>query len=66
MINVYVQYIVVKFHDVFLLYLIYENSYTVPLKLFLNSELNIGEAKEELRAVASDRKRTPQKKKSNT
>jgi len=60
-----VRYIVVKFHNVFLLYLIYENSYTVLLKLFLNSELKIGEAKEELRAVASDRKITQQKKKSN-
>jgi len=65
-INVYVQYIVVKFHNVFLLYLIYENSYTVLLKLFLNSDLKIGEAKEELQAVASVRKKTPQKKKSIT
>jgi hypothetical protein len=31
----------------------------------LNSELKIGEAKEELWAVASDRKKTQQKKKSN-
>jgi hypothetical protein len=46
------------------LYLICENSYTVLLKLFLNSELKIGEAKQELQAVASDRKKTPQKKKS--
>ena len=64
-INVYVLYIVVKFHYVFLLSLIYENSYTALLKLFLNSELKIGEAKEELRAVARERKKTLQKKKSN-
>ena len=65
-INFYVQYIVVKFHNVFLLYLIYENSYTLLLKLFLNSELKIGEAKEELRTVASAKKKTPLRKKSNT
>jgi hypothetical protein len=46
------------------LYLIYEKTYTVFLKL-LNSELKIGDVKEELRAVASDRKKTSQKKKSN-
>jgi len=57
--------IVVKFHYVFLFYLMYGNSYAVLLKLFLNSELKIGEAKEELRAVASDRKKTLEKKKSN-
>jgi hypothetical protein len=50
---------------VFLLHLIYGNSYTVLLKLFLNSELKIGEAKEELRAVTSDRKKTLEKKKSS-